>query len=111
MVEVYITHGQINEHRYSVPSEKADEFISKQKKLAKKDLGIMLVTTAGLTALGTWGLNKLLKIKNKWIKYPLMTIGGIIALAASFGVSVDLIRPLVKKQDQKVLKKYDAERL
>jgi hypothetical protein len=67
MVEVYITHGQINEHRYSVPSEKADEFISKQKKLAKKDLGIMLVTTAGLTALGTWGLNKLLKIKNKWI--------------------------------------------
>jgi hypothetical protein len=40
-----------------------------------------------------------------------MTIGGIIALAASFGVSVDLIRPLVKKQDQKVLKKYDAERL
>ena len=110
-VEIYIKNEQPNAQKYSVPNDKADEFISKQKKLAKTNLGIILSVSAGLTALGTWGLSKWLTMKNKWIKYPLVGAGGLVALAASFMVSMSLMVPVLHKQEKDMLKKYDAQRI
>lgn len=110
-VEIFINNEQPGAQKYSVPSERADEFISEQKRLAKKNLGIILTSSAGLTALGTWGLSKWLKMKNKWVKYPLVGIGAIVALAASFTVSMGLMVPVLHKQENNMAKKYDAQRL
>ncbi len=110
-VEIYFHQNQPKAQKYSVPTEKADEFISQQKKYAKTNLGIMLTSSAGLTALGTWGLSKWLTMKNKWIKYPLVGIGGLVALAASFMVSMSLMVPVLHKQEKDMMKKYDAQRL
>lgn len=109
-VEVFITPEQTQVQKYAVPSDKADEFISEQKKSAKKNLGIILTISAGLTALGTWGLSKL-KIKSKWVKYPLVAVGALTALAGSFLVSMSAMVPVLSKQEKNMMQKYNAQRL
>ena len=110
-VEIFYHQDQPKAQKYSVPTEKADEFISEQKKLAKKNLGILAISSAGLTALGTWGFSKLLTMKNKWVKYPLVGVGSLVMLAASLVASLSVMTPVLYKQEKGLLKKYDAERL
>lgn len=110
-VEVYITPQTPKAQRYSVPDDKADEFISKQKKLAKTNLGIILTTTTALTTLAEWGMAKMLKNKSKWLKIPTMVLGGIVALGISFAASLNLMVPILNKQEKNILKQFDAERI
>lgn len=98
--------------KYSVPEDKADEFIATFKKENKKATLIPATVGLGVGALGGFGVYKLFsKNASKLLKFPIAGMAAfLLGVGSAAATMVAMIKNMAKKEST-ILNKFDAQKL
>ena len=107
-VEVNATYDGVSRRKFSVPKEKADEFVSTYK---KKYRNATILNTLSMCLLGgTGGIIGGQLAKNasqNWVRWTAVIGGGLLGYIASIALSA---KPMIN-MDKNVQKQFDAQEL